>query len=334
MLILIASLVGCADYTTVEDACPDDVPITGTVDDAFALDFAGRGACYRTIVGLSPPALHADVQLGVEKHVAYLEANGLPLDDAGYLVGDWQSESEDTAYFGATVFDRLDTAGYDYQLASLGVWEMFAPIAADGSAESTVDALMTYAEFHEVILQHGWSAAGFAQGADPVFGPYVYGVILYGFPAIDNKSWVTWPTDGQLDAPISGAEGLLGPAFSIVVGGNTDAAAFNSEDPYELEFVRTPTLAGPDGTIALSWTKPGDDVLDLPRYSAIGYAKDRLTPDTEYTLKGEIAYTGGTQAIDVKFTTGLVGGQAPAARTLPVHVRHHTPRTPLTGAPR
>ena len=37
MLMLIASILGCAGYTTVEDACPGDVPNMEDVDDAFAV---------------------------------------------------------------------------------------------------------------------------------------------------------------------------------------------------------------------------------------------------------------------------------------------------------
>ena len=337
MLIFIASLVGCADYTTVDDACPGGVPNMEDVDDAFAVDFAVRGACYREMVGLSPPALHADVQLAASKHVAYLSAHPLDVSEDGYLVGDWQTESGNEAYYGATVFDRLDASGYDFQLASFGVWEIFAHVAPDGTAEGTVDALMTYAGFHEVVLQHGWTAAGFAQGVDPGFGAYVYGVVVYDFPAVDNRSWVTWPTDGQQDAPISGAEGALGPAFSIVVGGSTDALTYDAINPYDLSFVRTPTLTGPDGTVGLSWTKPGEDDQELPRYSATAYADDPLAPNTEYTLTGEISYTAGNQPIDVTFTTAATGGSAtPTARVLPkrVHLRHHVSPAGMTGAAR
>ncbi len=326
MLILIASLVGCADYTTVEDACPGEVPNMEDVDDAFSVDFAVRGACYRKMVGLSPPAVDADVQRAVAGHVAYIAANPLPVDEEGYLVGDWTTESENAAYYGETVFDRLDAAGLPFQLSSIGIWEILAPLGPDETAEQAVDKLMTYPEFHDVFFQHAWSGAGFARGEDPGYGPYVYGVVVYDFPALDNRSWVTWPTDKQEDAPITGAEGLLGPAFSIVVGGSSDAASFDAVNPYALSFIRTPVLTGPDGAVGLSWTEPGDIGGFLPRAAMIGYADEALAPDTEYTLVGEIAYSEGTQDIDVKFTTAA-GAAEPAARVTPgaARVQHHRP---------
>lgn len=324
MLILIATLLGCQEYTTVEEACPGDVPHMEDVDDAFAVDFAVRSACYRKMTGLSAPALDANVQEAAAAHAAYLQAHGTD--------GAWNLESENEAFTGEDIFDRLSAAGYEYETESHGVWEMLAPIATGGTAEETVDALMADAAFHEVILQFGWVGGGFAQLTNPTLdadgqplGPYVYGVIVYDFPAADNRSWVTWPVDGQQDAPTVSGSG--GPAFSIVVGDAEAEGSYDSANPYDLGFVRRVSLTGPDGAVSMLWTEPGDGDGGLPRYSIQGYSVTPLAPDTEYTLSGEIAYAGTQQDIDVTFTTSADGTADPATRLAApgVRMRHHVP---------
>jgi hypothetical protein len=327
MPILLTALLACKHYDSVDEACADDVPgenrLDGSPTVSFSLDFALRQNCYRRYVGLSQ--VHADpgVQYAVEQHAEYL--GQVDLDE---VETSWGTEVTGPEYYGADVFERLDSAGYPYDVGNYGIWELLWTLAeGDAPAEDVVDAMMRTPNWHEIMLQFEPRAVAAVQGVDTDGAPFVYANLVYDFPASEWKTWVTWPQDGQTEVPIYSTYGY-GTALSITVGATSATSTYNGENPYAFDFVRVPQLVGPDGPVPVSWYIPGQDP-ELPlRYSAAGEPARPLDPATTYSLDGEFRWEGGEKSFRLSFETAAETGDTPqitpSARMAP-RMRNHPP---------
>ena len=110
----------------VGDACPDVVVAPVDADEVHLRAWTWLG-CYRSLVGLETPTPSNELDDATVNHAAYMMETG----EYGMI----ESDSSASFFRGYDTLDRLESAGLDVDLASLGVYETVTRVGEGDAAE-------------------------------------------------------------------------------------------------------------------------------------------------------------------------------------------------------
>ncbi|MFT4624625.1 MAG: hypothetical protein ACI8PZ_003284 [Myxococcota bacterium] len=314
-LIVALTLVGCQDFTSLEEACHDVVPGEGSINNADSVNGLGRVNCYRRLAGLGRGRVQKHAQAAVESHVKYVEANQPDFDRVEF------EQSTVPGYTGYDVFDRLDAADYvfDNTAFDMGLWEFSFSYPAEvfTGMPDMIDYLAADPYTRQIFLQPSWLASGLATSTyEPEFGiDFMNLVVVYEYPATQRaENPVVYPKDGQVQVPTSHLVDdptdplcgqLVGYPITITVGSNlAPRGGLGASNPYGLEVLNA-GLHGPDGPIPVDVRAPGDtDRAGTGLvYTVAITPKEELSPGAEYTMDAAIKWIDGDKDVSATFRT-------------------------------
>ena len=306
---------GCADYATVEEACPNKIASGNEVSSEVALDGLLQVGCYRQFLGIKPGPHNASLQEVVQGHVSYVEMHAPPLTQIHLEVAGAD------AFTGLDIHERLDAVELDLRSLEVGVereyWDIHALIG-HARIKPVIDTWMDVPMIRGVLLHPGWIGAGLemVEYALPGFeGQDVSMTYTNLVVAVDSPSPrgvpgpIVYPRDGQTDVPPSQwiedpndaycGERLGYPmSVLVVVDGEMDSSISL--------MVEGASLHGPDGAVALeqrggadyggSWSQVTNHLVFLPL--------EPLQPQESYTLEAVIGWGAEEAQISATFETG------------------------------
>jgi hypothetical protein len=306
---------GCADYATIDEACPNKVVGGNQVSSEVAQEGLLRVGCYRQFLGMKPGEHNASLQEVVEGHVGYVETHAQPLTQIHLQVAD------EDGFTGRDINERLDGVALDLRSLEEGVereyWDIHA-LVGQGRIKPVIDTWMDVPMIRGVLLHPGWIGAGLEMvdyALPSLEGPDVSMTYTNLVVAVDSPSPrgvpgpIVYPRDGQRGVPPSQriedpndaycGERLGYPmSVLVVVDGELDST---------LDLVvEGAALHGPDGAVALEqrggqdyggdWAKISNHLVFLPL--------EPLQPQETYTLEAAIGWGTEEAQISVTFETG------------------------------
>jgi hypothetical protein len=245
--LLLSSTVlvgGCAEYFSVDEACPDKLGSTKDLSPIEA-DAMLRLTCHRRLAGVARGVPNALMTVAARDQLNYVLLNGA-LEGLGgearehYFL---KQIAGKPGYTGTSVFDRLtDPAtgvGYVYydQLGSntreyIDIQWTFDEAAFPlPSGADAIDFLMKDPEFRQSALQPSWLDGAYSEialtpdwfaniefeasyGRLPVAGRAYYLVVVHNQPHIEHAdSPVIYPKEGQVKVPLYGTTHTQHPDF-------------------------------------------------------------------------------------------------------------------------
>jgi len=309
---------GCAQYYDVDEACHDKVPGEKHANDKAEGDFIWRTNCYRRLMGLPRMGFDKAVQQATENHLAYMATN----HSLATLPANWADENLALpSATGATIFDRLEHAGYgDVEAVggSSGIW-MWAFFDTFVGAQK-VDFWMYDPGARELLLQPSMIDMGYAElpdwpndgSAEPFLWNLSHANLIFEYPATARETKpITYPKDGQLEVPYVyrgpfDCEEERGFPITVTVGSTEAGEDFQSlgANPYALEWVNA-TLIGPDGAIPVDLQGPSDDdpFGSSVAFTVVATPTLPLSPKTTYTFLGTVSWNVNEVDVEMEFTT-------------------------------
>ncbi len=310
-------LAGCADYGTVDDACPGRVPGQAAISSETAREGFSRLGCYRQFVGLRAGSHSTALQEVADGHASYVTTHAPPEPQVHV-----QIPGED-GYTGLTVLERIDAVDMDIRPVQDGVERTYWDLHRVGSLSQVgrvMDGWMDDPMARAVLLHPGWLGGGLAMvdytpdigEAEDAERTYTHMVAAIDSPSpVSLQSPVVYPRDGQtgvppsrwIDAPDDAYCGeRLGYPLSVLV--TQDGVPDSS---LELTF-QGASRHGPDGAVAIEerrgpdyggdWSEILNQVVFLPL--------EPLAPRERYTFEASLQWGGNPeeQPLSVSFETG------------------------------
>jgi hypothetical protein len=209
--------VGCASYSSVDEAChPKDQVRGQRWLTQTSYEGVRRLDCHRRTLGFARMPVNRRVQLAVDASVDYVLANSDVLLTGGvgaFLMQDGQREG----FTGTTVFDRLDAQGYIYERNSMWIHEILSiHWEEDGRGATFADALVRDHQLQDIALRPSVRGVGWFDRSLPesFWDPLAavidlppgldstrlfYAVVVSDNPPTEGsgKSLITYPVDGQ-----------------------------------------------------------------------------------------------------------------------------------------
>lgn len=293
---VLASVAGCKEYFTVDEACSDSI---AGGKDLLPADFDAmvRVNCYRKLTGLSKVAANSLVNEAAGLTTSYVAAN----PSVDYFSGDtrydyWLTQDPlKPGYSAVSVMERLTDpvygAGYEifdttsvireYLVVKWNEGDLAAP-----SGAAAVDDLMRDQDFRQLALQPsvvdiayrevelsgdwfetgGWSTR--FSSPPPSGGRAYYLIVLHSEPHLEHAgNPVVLPKEDQTDVPlyswthrpVSASDPTrtqLGYAVTFLVGA-LDPENFKDADANQYAaFVTDFTITGPDGALETALVHP------------------------------------------------------------------------------
>jgi hypothetical protein len=313
LLLLIANLLACKNFTTLEEACHDKVPGEQHVNSNGEIDAMWRINCYRRLVGLPRGRINKRVQEATENHMSYLKKNQEELIDGASF---FRENNGWPGFTGVDVQGRLDKVEYEWDGSPTG-WGIWEHIWLDEFTKSKdrIDFWAHDPYSRETFLQPSWVDGGYAQS--PIFGSGQIGylVIFYDFPAPQRADRpILFPKDEMEQVPptylsydsfdpLCGQE--LGFPITITVGSDNATGGFgSSSNPYDLK-LDFASLHGPDGAVKLDTRQPGDgkNPGGFLLYTVAAIPLTPLKPNSWYTFEAAITWNVGEKDVSASFKT-------------------------------
>lgn len=326
LLWIMTVLASCAEYATLDDACPKRVPGQASVSNEAALEGLSRLGCYRQYVGLKQGSHSDSLQELVDSHAAYVAFHGPPEPQLHVQV------PGEEGYTGLNVLERIRGVDLDIRPAQDGIertyWDLHF-VGTQGKAERVIDRWMDDPMVRSVLLHPGWLGGGLEmvdylpEGSETEGEVLTYTNLL---AAIDSPSAVTlqrplvYPRDGQTGVPtgrwiVQGDDAYCGerlgyPLSVLVVEDGTPDSAL------EL-VVEGASLHGPDGAVAIEerrgWAY-GDEWSEITN-QVVFQPLEPLAPRETYTFEAALLWRGDgeRETISVRFETGPDGDLEPDA---------------------
>jgi hypothetical protein len=232
LLVLSATslLGGCAEYFSVDEACPEKISGVKDLSPSEA-DAALRITCHRRLAGVVRAVPNDLVQQAARNALNYVLLNptGEYLDGEARENAYLRQLSQNPGFTGSGVYDRLtdETLGVGYlfydevgsnvreYIDIQWSYDEALPLPSGGAA---IDYLMKDPQFRQNVLQPSmidiafaeidlppeWFAqAGFEEADLPVSGRAYYQVSIYTEPHLEHAdSPVVYPKEGQTDVPL------------------------------------------------------------------------------------------------------------------------------------
>lgn len=287
----LATLVGCANYETVDDACSNGVR-GERHGSAEAVELIGRISCYRRFVGLDRADIDKRVTEAVVSHATYLSVNQVMSTGAP-----WQSESASVGgYTGDSATARLVASGFLIEgVSDAFVWELLLTGFEDRTRTELVDELMIDPIARDALLAPAWEGSGYEPFTDPVAGAFAYANIVLAYPSGSHTTRpIVYPQDGQTDLPtswpgasVAGFGGATGFPITFTMGSSQIVAA--STNPLEVRVLGS-TITGPSGPVPHTVLLPGPYASGVNWSTAVLVPTDPLEPDSVYTVEAELAW--------------------------------------------
>lgn len=311
----------CAPPLSVEAACPSpgDPPFDEvSVDENAVLE---RISCYRGVAGLPAARFDRKVQEASANHAAYIQQNQLRADQ----ILDLQETPLFKGFTGATVLERVEAVGYEYDPDAFALWD-FVTVDCFRDGAARVDYFFQDIVSREIYLQSDWLDAGYVQGTAVVPGlayefAWSYLTLWYAVPRLQTVgNPVVWPADGQKDVAFAVPSNILDPAdpedrgtpISIVFGEEGESGFTElGSDPYGLDWVFA--ALHDDKGVAVQLDRYEPDADTLLTFSLAVIPRVALAPNTTYTFDGVVEALGEQITVATTFTTGENGAYRPEA---------------------
>lgn len=317
LLWTMTMLAGCADYVTLDEACPNRVQGQGTVSNETARDGLSRLGCYRQFVGLKAGSHSASLQEVVDKHASYVTLHAPPESQLHVQV------PGEEGYTGLTVLERVDAVDLDIRPAQDDVertyWDLHR-VGSQRKAGNVIDGWMDDPMARAVLLHPGWLGGGLEMVdyvpdlSDAEGETLTYTNLL---AAIDSPSPanlqvpLVYPRDGQTGVPTDRWIDAAGDAYCgerlgyplsvmVTLDGTPDSSV-------EL-VVKGASLHGPEGAVAIEERRGFDYGSDWGSImnQVVFQPLEPLAPRERYTFEASLLWRGNgeEEAISVSFETG------------------------------
>lgn len=327
--LALVALTGCNSFTTIDEACLDEVPGQSFITDGEDVEIAARVNCYRRVANTPKAPIDEAVQQAVEAHRDYLELNTPQLNlrvENGLLEG----------FTGANASDRLQATGYTFQ-PNTSLLEITTAFYGDLAMQFTgaehlefwfADPFLRPAFLQPQIADFGLATAEYVIPAPPdtespevpISLAYYNVVYRYLSPAVAEAA-KAYPRNGQVDAP--------GNYLHL---GQNDALEFGRTYGYPITFtvgsretglvVDQFNLRGPNGSVPAQVLTGADAAGSVGlTNTAILVPDDPLVSGGEYTAFIQIITDQGIRRARTTFTVGTNNRPLPVGlglRELPV----------------
>lgn len=311
-LTVLALLVGCNDFTTLEEACLDEVPGQSNITDAEDVEIATALNCYRRLANEPKARIDPAIQQSVEGHRDYLQLH------APFLNIRTQDPTQE-GFTGANGVDRLNAAGYmmPANSALLELYTVFyGETASLFAGRQHIDFWFADPFVRPAFLQPLLAGSGVATaeytveypediGLDPddVSVAYYNMVYTYASPPIAETA-KAYPRNGQVDAPgsyvhLSANDALeegrtYGYPITFTVGSRETGLV-----------VEQAIISGPDGSIPFEIIYGDDAGSGVGLFNtAILVPDSPLTAGGTYTALVQLATDQGIRRARTTFTVG------------------------------
>jgi hypothetical protein len=269
----------------------------GTVDlgyaspEEFAVEALDRSNCYRDWMGLEAGILDPLLDDASQSHAEYM---------AGNEAMTHQQDSGLPGFTGEWVWDRVETAGFDY-VPGLGISEV---VAHGYGPAAAVDAWVASVYHRIPFTSPYWNSVGFGLSGD-----FTAMTFITPFPH-GARTAVIYPTDGQVDVvPTFDSDwevpdpapdrGVVGMPITVTVA--DDVMEGDGQNPYNLQLVAG-TLIGSDGMeVEVRLSDPSED--SHLYQMALMLPLEPLESRTEYEAVMTIEWNGQSETLNTTFVT-------------------------------